>query len=98
MQEPIREGESFLNVFTDGVKEAVRITPILVSFHPYELRLPDRFQKRDEVEEKIQHILNDGKCTEYDAHVVWPEKDMKQELHELVELARKEVPHGTTRA
>jgi hypothetical protein len=53
MQEPIRKGERYLgwpsyttvNQWTEQVCGEHEITPI--DFHPFQLRLPDRFQKRE---------------------------------------------------
>lgn len=48
MQQPIKKGDKYLSLIVPGtVSEQVAEVGTLEDFHPYALRLPDRFQKKE---------------------------------------------------
>lgn len=86
MQEPTNAGDRMLYLNSDTlggmwIEETIATANVLY-FHPFTLRLPDRFQKKvDPVEEKIKEISSRWSVPPYQA--------VERELRALVELARK---------
>lgn len=80
MQEPIQKGERYLAIQDNAFWVVECCDPCSVIFHPFMLRLPDRFQQGDEVEFKIQQISQ---------HWRGHGCDVENELRELIQLVRK---------
>lgn len=89
MQQPIKKGDKYLNLFISGeILEHVS-EYAFPAFHSWALRLPDRFQPKDEVEEKLKEILRLIRVG-VELHATWHKKSAESNLRELVELVRKE--------
>lgn len=82
MQEPIKRGDLYLFKTSFNWEERRSdFNPTGESFHPFLLRLPEQFQRKDEVEEKIQ-LITGNVMRNGSAFII-------EQLHELVRLARE---------
>jgi len=87
MQELIEKGDLLLAREGDTWVEVRSDRDINDPWHPHDLRLPDRFQTKDEVEEKIQYIRRWGDTTIPGICKHGP--IIEEQLRELVALERK---------
>jgi len=57
MEAPIKKGEQCLSYHMQGYWIKSILNQPMAGFHPYCLRLPDAFQDKDPMEEKIRQII-----------------------------------------
>lgn len=82
MQEPIKKGDCMLRLKSENNWEEINSGIDFSGFHPLDLRLPDRFQKKpDPVEEQCARVAARAEESAWGLFEV--------ELRKLVDLARK---------
>lgn len=88
MEVPIKSGDSYLCIYSNGnIIEVIAFENFGYNCHPDALRIPDRWQKKYLVEEKVNRLVDIYKGP-YDFPNGWI--SFREELRELVELVREE--------